>query len=223
MTEPGRQKFPSRLEDDAQLGAPTADPRLDRAQRALHRHGDVRVVETLDIREHDGQALVRREPGEGLLEYGGKLHPLQVLVRCWIVAGDVDRLLLFAPWLVERKRGACAAPPHLVVASVGADSEQPGAERATAVGVNGAEGVDKGVLRGVFGRLRRGKQPQAEVVQRALVPLDQHVEGVEVTRATARGQIRFIVMPVQVRHILAGGRPATPIQDPRNRNSLPYV
>lgn len=68
--------------------------------------------------------------------------------------------------------------------------------------------MDEGLLRRVFGGLRRREHAQAEVVKRALVAFDEDVERGEVAIPAAADQVGLVVVFLQIRPILTGECPA---------------
>lgn len=79
----------------------------------------------MHIRQDDRQSLFRCETGERILEGFGKFPALGMFVRGGRVVRDVDRPFCLTHRPVKGDGRASPAAPHLVVARVDANSEEP--------------------------------------------------------------------------------------------------
>ena len=176
----------------AELLAAAGYPRLDGADRRAHRLGDLLVRETLDVAHHDRHALVRRQPQQRLLYRRLLLAPQRLGFGPGSAVGDVDRVVAARRRRVQRDGGPPDAAPQLVGAGVRAMRISHG-RNAPPERANAPKRREKCVLRRIFRRRAAAEHTETEVVDGALVEIDERVEGVEIAVPGAANEVRFAI------------------------------
>ena len=165
-------------EPGSEQSAPTGDARLHSAQRHPQHRRDLLVGEVLDVTEDDGRAEFQGEGQQRLPQRPGALPLLGVHVRAHRGVREIEH----DPVRPLQRGGRPARVPAVdVVGGVDGHPDQPGTE---AVGLElrrPNEGAQEGLLDDVGGVLGFAEQAEAHAVQRILVALDEHGEGVAVT------------------------------------------
>src|SRR3990170_4305699 len=133
----------------------------------------------MEVRQEHGLALLERELEERLLDALADCHALYVLVGGFAGVGEVDRRVIGVGGR-ERVMGSATHPAaEFVLALVGCDAEEPAAQIAAFEALNRAVGRQERLLRGILGSGRIADEPQAQVVDRSLISLNETVECVE--------------------------------------------
>src|SRR5213080_158902 len=128
-----REKFPAARRAAQRLAQPAAaaaEPRLDRAELDAGDRGDLVVAVALHVAEDHHQALVVRQLRQGQLERARQLQPLGARLRLLARRQRAPLHARLEAELVEGAGRAALAAAQLVVAAVGGDAQQPGAEDA---------------------------------------------------------------------------------------------
>src|SRR5579859_379256 len=179
MTRLRAKKFPPAEQQVAHFEAGAADARFHGAQGGMGHLGDLVIAQALDIGQHEGQALILRQPVQGALDLPAQLvtEGMVFRVAATIGAGEIDRLLIIAHELVERLGRPALPPAQVIVAGVGRDAQHPGLEGAAAEAGEGLVGGEESILRGIRGGIGAAEHAVAEVIDPLLVGPNQVVKG----------------------------------------------
>ena len=149
----------------------------------MNGNGNFRIIETLDIGQHNHGAEIGRQVFQAVLDGMFEFGLIQAFFRGGMrvgqPAGRFD-LLAILSFGFERGGGTAFFPAQLIVTCIGDRAQQPGTEGAAAVGIQGAEGGEEGLLDRIGSQVIVVEDAYGRIKHNILKGQYQGIEGLQV-------------------------------------------
>jgi len=159
--------------------AAAMDTGLHRPHGGAGNGGDLLVVIAVEVGKDDRLALLEGEGEQGLLDAAAKGQPFHIVSLRLCGVGKVDRLVIVAGPREGFLGAAAHSPAQFILALVCRDAQEPATDTATLEAADGAVSGEECLLGSVLREAPIADQAEAQVVDGALISLNETVEGIE--------------------------------------------